>query len=210
METIQITHDIITPVHIVFNNDKAHPIYHPQIIKILTKLFKRYDYEGGDLVVDYCENAFASIYGNLVGFKSLYINGSHRYTKILDAFKQVNGISDFNRIHTWRDVNGLIKNKKVILQVLDKPQHILNSKRLIGNEKLDNILIILKDKVIDLDEIEEAIAYLHINRYSFYHITEKGITPFLKREEIDITNSIAIFCVHNNSRYRSDFVVYFD
>ena len=100
--------------------------------------------------------------------------------------------------------------KKVILQVLDKPQHILNSKRLIGNEKLDNILIILKDKVIDLDEIEEAIAYLHINRYSFYHISDTGITPFLKREEIDITNSIAILCVHHNSRYRSDFVVYFD
>jgi len=210
METIQITHDIITPVHIVFNNDKTHPIYHPEIIKILTKLFKRYDTKGGDLVVDYCDNAFASIYGNLVGFKTLYINGSHKYTKILETFKHVNSIRDFNRIYTWRDVNGLIKNKKVLLQVVDKSQHILNSRRLIGNEKLDNILIILKDKIIDLDELEEAIGYLHINRYSFYHITENGIMPFVKRVEIDITKSIAILCVHNNSRYRSDFVVYFD
>tara|TARA_R110001592_G_C12787496_1_gene715599 strand:- start:2 stop:634 length:633 start_codon:yes stop_codon:yes gene_type:complete len=210
METILISQDVIKPIHIVFNNDKSHPTYHPQIIKILTKIFKNYEGKEGNLIVDYCENAFASIYAKCVGFKTLYINGNYKYGNILEAFKRINSISDFNRIHTWRDVNGLIKTKKVILQISDKPQHILNSKRLIGNERLDNILIILKDKIIDLDELEESIAYLHINKYSFYHITKEGMTPFDKRRDIDITNSIAILCIHRNSLFRSDYVIYFD
>ncbi len=206
-ETMYLTDKMIKPLHIVFNHDKHHPIYHIQIIRFLNKIYSNYERYKDGIVLDYCDNCMASMYGKVCGYKTLYVCSDRNYEKTIRAYKITNN-TEFDYITNWREVNSLIKKKRVILQVIDNLDHALISKRLIGNEKVDNILILLK-KGVDFRQFKEIERYLHLHGYEGYYVKNTTIHP-IKRTTLSIKECRAIAFIHKNSRYRSDFKVYFD
>ena len=215
-EIATIQSNVSTPFHLVLEDGKAsskeirkNRIYNLSLTKFVTKLLSFYKYKTG-LVVDYLPICYFSLYATLLGYKTLYVNSNRKYQKYIDYSCILNNIDNMQYIPNWRHVNSFVKDKHIILQICDRFDFAINSKRLITKNKVDNIILLRNDAFYDFDNFSVTMLYLIKNAYALYKINKDDtITAFDNWRE-GWKDYQPIVAVHTSSKYRSGCTVYFD
>tara|TARA_R110002012_G_scaffold105689_3_gene246778 strand:- start:780 stop:1436 length:657 start_codon:yes stop_codon:yes gene_type:complete len=215
-EAIHIQQEVEKPFHIVIESRgkeskkiRKNRIYNLTLTRFINKLLTFYPRHNG-VIIDFLPICYMSLYAGLLGFKCYYINANQKYKKYLDYSMIMNNIENINYIRNWRHLNSLVKSSHITLQVCDKLDQVLICKRVIKNNALANI-ILLYDKKASNQKLYDTLLYLHTHAFSFYKIRNNDIIDeYLDWREGIWGDSDPIFCIHNLSKYRDDFMVYFD
>tara|TARA_R110000751_G_scaffold5081_1_gene23893 strand:+ start:869 stop:1525 length:657 start_codon:yes stop_codon:yes gene_type:complete len=215
-EAIHIQREVEKPFHIVIESRakesvgiRKNRIYNLTLTRFINKLLSFYPRRNG-LIIDFLPICYVSLYTGLLGFKTYYINANHKYKMYLDYSIIMNEIETIDYIQNWRTLNSLVKDKYITLQICDDLDKAIVCKRVIKNNRLDNI-ILLKNKKYTPQKLYDTLFYLHCEGFTFFKLRSNDITD----EYLDWRQGIwgdndAIACIHNSSKWKSEFIVYFD
>ena len=215
-EAIHIQREVEKPFHIVIESSgkeskeiRKNRIYNLTLTRFINKLLTFYPRRNG-LIVDFLPICYVSLYAGLLGFKTFYINANHHYKTYLDYSIIMNDIDTIDYIQNWRTLNSLVKNKDITLQICDDLDKAIICKRVIKNNKLRN-LILLRNKKYTPQKLYDTIFYLHQHGFTFFKLRNNDTTDnYLDWRDGEWGDFDPILCIHNSSKYRNNFIVYFD
>tara|TARA_R110000803_G_scaffold15408_2_gene42695 strand:+ start:356 stop:1081 length:726 start_codon:yes stop_codon:yes gene_type:complete len=215
-EAIHIQREVEKPFHIVIESSgkeskaiRKNRIYNLTLTRFINKLLTFYPRRNG-LIVDFLPICYVSLYAGLLGFKTFYINANHHYKTYLDYSIIMNDIDTIDYIQNWRTLNSLVKDKDITLQICDDLDKAIICKRVIKNNKLRN-LILLRNKKYTPQKLYDTIFYLHQHGFTFFKLRSNDTTDnYLDWRDGEWGDFDPILCIHNSSKYRNNFIVYFD
>lgn len=215
-EAIHIQREVEKPFHIVIESRgkeskaiRKNRIYNLTLTRFINKLLSFYPRRNG-LIIDFLPICYVSLYSALLGFKTYYINPNHTYKKFLDYSMIMNNLDNIDYIQNWRKLNSLVKDKYITLQICDDLDKAIVCKRVIKNNRLDNI-ILLRNIKYTAQKLYDTLFYLHQHGFTFYKLNGDDIVnEFIHWREGVWGDYDPIVCLHNSSKYKSEFIVYFD
>ena len=209
-DAIHIQKYVKEPFYLIIPNQdpffiRKNRMYQSYTTKFIQELLDLYTPDDKAMCIVYDTIAFYPLMISSQSFNCVYIHKYNPYNKFVDMMKTLNNVY-FHQLNTRFKVNNLVKKSFIPLLIVNDAIDSLNARRCLSKHYIHNI-IILRNTYQDNVGVYMDLIKLD---YSFYAIKKKiekikNIKEFLKKDRIS-----NIYCRCYNSKYETEFTVYFN